>query len=112
MGADLKSIQGSWEGEGAGGKCSIVIAGNSLRYDAGTNWWKTTFTLPEGTDPRQLHATITDSAPPGNGLGTVVVAIFKMEQGVLTLAVNDGSDKAPDSFAAASSRYVVRRVQP
>src|SRR5690349_18262806 len=49
---ELKPLQGSWEGGGAGGKCSITIVGNSLHYRAGTNWWKTTFTLPAGTDPR------------------------------------------------------------
>ena len=109
---ELKPLQGSWEGEGAGGKCSITIVGNSLRYQAGTNWWKTTFTLPAATDPRQLHATITDSSPPTNGIGTVVFALFKIEDGVLTLAVVDGSDKAPESFDSASSRYVVKKVQP
>src|SRR5206468_9568388 len=41
--AELKRLQGYWEGEGAGGKCSITITGNSLHYRAGTNWWKTTF---------------------------------------------------------------------
>jgi len=30
--AELRPLQGYWEGEGAGGKCSITIAGNSLRY--------------------------------------------------------------------------------
>ena len=109
---ELRPLQGSWEGEGAGGECSITIVGNSLHYRAGTNWWKTTFTLPAGTDPRQLHATITDSSPPTNSIGTVVFAIFKIEHGVLTLAVVDGSDKAPESFDSASSRYVVKKAQP
>lgn len=109
---DLKPLQGSWEGEGAGGKCSLTIIGNSLHYRAGTNWWKTTFTLPSGTDPRQLHATITDCPPPTNSIGTVVFAIYKIEAGVLTLAVVDGADKAPENFDSAPSRYIVRKVQP
>jgi hypothetical protein len=92
--ATLKRLQGYWEGEGAGGKCSITITGTSLLYRAGTNWFKTTFTLPEGTDPRQLHATITDCSPPtNNSIDTVVFAIFKLEDGILTLAEVDGSDK-------------------
>src|SRR5687768_4758507 len=66
--AELKRLQGYWEGEGAGGKCSITITGASLLYRAGTNWFKTTFTLPEGTDPRQLHATIADCSPPTNSI--------------------------------------------
>ena len=85
--AELKPLQGYWEGEGAGGKCSITITGNSLHFHAGTNFWfETTFTLPAGTDPQQLHATIKDCSPPTNAIGTVVFAIFKIEDGTLTLA--------------------------
>jgi len=110
--AELKPLQGYWEGEGAGGKCSITITGNTLHYRAGTNWWKTTFTLPAGTDPQQLHATIKESSPPTNGIGRVVFAIFKIEDGTLTLAEVDMSDEPPKTFSSASSRYVVKKVQP
>jgi hypothetical protein len=109
---ELDRLQGHWEGEGAGGKCAITIAGNALHYRAGTNWWKTTFTLPADTDPRQLHATIKDSSPPTNGIGTVIFAIFKLEDGILTLAETDGSDKPPETFASASSRYILKRSKP
>jgi len=110
--AELEPLQGYWEGEGAGGKCSITITGNSLHYRAGTNWWKTTFTLPAGTDPQQLHATIKESSPPTNGIGTVVLAIYKIEDGTLTLAEVDGSDKPPETFDSAASRYDLKKVQP
>ena len=111
--ATLKRLQGYWEGEGAGGKCSITITGTSLLYRAGTNWFRTTFTLPEGTDPWQLHATVTDCSPPtNNSIGTVVFAIFKLEDGILTLAEVDASDKPPESFASASSRYIVKKGEP
>jgi hypothetical protein len=110
--AELNRLQGYWEGEGAGGKCSITITGNSLHYRAGTSWWKTTFTLPADTDPQQLHATIKESSPPTNGVGKVVFAIFKIEDGTLTLAEVDGSDEPPKTFSSASSRYVVKKVQP
>jgi uncharacterized protein (TIGR03067 family) len=109
--AELKPLQGYWEGEGAGGKCSITITGNSLHYRAGTNWYKATFTLSAGTDPQQLHATIKDSSPPTNGIGEVVFAIFKIEDGTLTLAVYDMSDKPPKTFQSASSRYDLKKVQ-
>jgi hypothetical protein len=109
---ELKPLQGHWEGEGAGGKCSITITGNSLYYRAGTNWWKTIFTLPAGTNPQQLHATIKDSSPPTNGIGKVVFAIFKIEDGTLLLAEDDMSDRPPKSFADASSRYNVKKVKP
>ena len=111
--AELKPLQGYWEGEGAGGKCSITITGNSLHYRAGTNWFETTFTLPAGTDPQQLHATINDSSPPtNNAIGKVVFAIFKIEDGTLTLAEDDMSDQPPKTFLSASSRYNVKKVQP
>ena len=110
--AELKRLQGYWEGEGAGGKCSITITGNSLHYHVGA-WYKTTFTLPAGTDPQQLHATIKDCSPPtNNAIGKVVFAIFKIEDGTLTLAEDDMSDKPPKTFSSASSRYVLKKVQP
>ena len=111
--AELKRLQGYWEGEGAGGKCSITITGNSLHYRAGTNWHETTFILPANTDPQQLHATIKDCWPPSkDAIGKVVFAIFKIEDGTLTLAAYDMSDEPPKTFASATSRYVVKKVQP
>ncbi len=111
--AKLKLLQGHWEGEGAGGKCSITITGNSLHYRNSAGWFKTIFTLPAGTDPQQLHATIKECSPPSNNaIGTVVFAIFKIEDGTLTLAEDDMSDKPPKTFAAATSLYVVKKVQP
>jgi hypothetical protein len=110
---ELKPLQGQWEGEGAGGKCSITITGNSLHYRNSKSSYKTTFTLPAGTDPQQLHATIHEASPPSsNALGTVVFAIFKIEDGTLTLAEDDMSDKPPKSFDSALSRYTVRKIQP
>ena len=109
---ELNRLQGYWEGEGAGGKCSITITGNSLHYRVGA-WYKTTFTLPAGTDPQQLHATIKDCSPPTNSaVGKVVFAIFKIEDGTLTLAEDDMSDAPPKTFPSASSRYNVKKVQP
>jgi hypothetical protein len=101
----LDDLQGYWEGEGSGGKCVITITGNSLHYQVGTNWFATTFILPENTNPQQLHATIKEA------IGKVVYAIFKIEDGTLTFAETDGSDEPPESFASASSRYVVKKIQ-
>jgi hypothetical protein len=109
--AELEPLQGYWEGEGAGGKCAITITGNSLHYRVGTNWFKTTFILPAGTDPQQLHATITDCSPPSNGaIGKVVFAIFKIEDGTLTLAEDDMSHVPPKTFLSASSHYNLKKV--
>jgi len=109
--AELKPLLGAWEGDGAGGKCSIIITGNSLHYRNRTGWFRTTFTLPAGTSPQQLHATIIDCSPPSpNAIGTVVFAIFKIEDGTLTLAEDDMSDQPPKTFAGASSRYILKKV--
>jgi uncharacterized protein (TIGR03067 family) len=112
--AELKPLQGSWEGDGAGGKCSITITGNSLHYRNRSSFYKTTFTLPSGTHPRQLHATIKEVSPPSSGaIGTVVLAIFKIEDGTLTLATRGGgADDIPTSFDdEKDSRYKLRKVQ-
>ena len=107
----LRDLQGHWEGTGAGGKCSITITNNVLHYRAGTNWWKTTFTLPPGTNPQQLHATIRDSAKPPDGTGQIVYAIIKIENETLTLATY-GEDP-PKTFADATepNLYTLKKVQ-
>ena len=111
---ELEPLQGDWEGEGAGGKCSVTITGDSLHFSGyqgdGTKplWYKTTFTLPPGTDPRQLHATIKE----GSGhIGRVIFVIFKIEDGTLTLAEDDDSYKPPESFSSASSMFSLKKVQ-
>jgi len=110
---ELDRLQGYWEGEGDGGKCSITITGNSLHYRAGTNWHETTFTLPAATDPQQLHATIKDCWPPSkDAIGQEVFAIFRIEGETLTLVTYDPSEDPPKTFASATNRYVVKKVQP
>jgi hypothetical protein len=106
-------LQGHWEGDGAGGKCSITITNNTLLYRVGTNWHKTTFTLPTGTNPQQLHATIIDVFPHDkNSIGQVVPAIIKIEQDTLTLAAYSLSQDPPKTFEEATTKYVVTKVQP
>ena len=108
---ELQSLQGYWEGDGAAGPCSITITNNSLHFYARKDFWfETTFALPAGTDPMQLHATIKNSAPPTNGIGEVVFAIYKIEDGTLTLAVE--GEEPPKTFAAASAHYILKKVQP
>jgi len=110
---ELKSLQGHWEGEGAGGKCSITITNNTLLYRVGTNWHKTTFTLPAATNPQQLHATIIDVFPSDkNSIGQVVPAIIKIEHDTLTLAAYSLSEDPPKSFEEATTKYVVTKVPP
>jgi hypothetical protein len=110
---EFKPLQGHWEGEGAGGKCTITILGNSLVYTNSGGWFKTIFTLPAGADPRQLHATIKECSPPSkDSIGAVVFALFKIEDGTLLLGTYDGSAKPPKSLEETSDRYTVKQVQP
>jgi hypothetical protein len=127
--AELQRLQGSWEGILVGheteGKVSVTIKGNSL-YFQGLNpseWYDTTFTLPAGTDPQQLHATIKDCPEPDN-IGKVVFAILRIEDGTLTLAGSQGikdnsmfgSDlKKGQSYGFENNpmfRYDLKKVEP
>jgi uncharacterized protein (TIGR03067 family) len=119
---ELQLLQGTWEGVWEGGvagdksheKITITITGNSFLFHRDTNFWfDTTITLPAGTDPKQLHATIKGCPPSqADSIGKVVGAIFKIEDGTLTLADYAMSGEPPKTFADATSRYVVKKVQP
>ncbi len=100
-------------------KITITITGDSLHFHRDTNFWfETTITLPAGKDPKQLHATIKGCPPPqADSIGQVVVAIFKIEDGKLTLATKGGgAEEMPKSFEATGdeglTRYELRKVQP
>ena len=119
--AKLRRLQGYWAGELLGGsfKCSMTIKGNSLHfYSRPDFWYKATFTLPAGTDPQQLRATIKDTAPSAtNDIGKVIVAIFKIDDGTLTLAVNqDPAGPPPKAFPSETNtviaRYDLKKAQP
>ena len=124
--AELHLLQGTWEGAAVGDesheKITITITGNSFHFHRDTNFWfDTTITLPAGTDPKQLYATIKGNAASQgtNAIGKVVGAIFKIEDGTLTLATG-GADSSPEgtpkSFEATEdkglTRYELRKVQP
>ena len=119
--AELQLLQGTWEGfslsrekpDGPPVKgtntITVTVTGNSLHFQRDTNFWfETTITLPAGTEPQQLHATIKRGA---NSIGQVVVVIFKIEDGTLTLATGNGSEEALKVFEDAPNRYELRRVQ-
>ncbi len=103
-------------GDKSHAKITITVTGRSLHFHRDAKFWfETTITLPSGTDPQQLHATIKDCPPPsGDSIGKVVVAIFKIEDGALTLATGD-PETPPKSFKATENSgvtfYELRKVQ-
>ena len=116
--AELQRLQGTWEGVMVGqeknGNITIRITSNSLHFHRDTNFWfETTITLPTGKDPKQLHATIKGCPlSQADSIGKVVRAIFKIEDGTLTLATGNGGDEEMESFEATPNRYELRKVQP
>ncbi|HEY5908204.1 MAG TPA: hypothetical protein VIZ31_09170, partial [Vicinamibacteria bacterium] len=86
--AGVQGLQGAWEGvlvgQESAGKITITFSGSSLHFQGlrADQWYDATFTLQEGTRPRQLRATITGSELV-KAIGTVVGAIFKIENGTL-----------------------------
>lgn len=97
----------------------MTISGNSLHFRARPDfWYETRFTIPGGANPPQLHATIVrDSSLEQADIGRVVVALFKLENGTLTLGVIDDFDEPPSSPVAtdwerAFDRYHLERAQP
>ena len=89
---------------------------NSFHFHRDTDFWfETTITLPAGKDPKQLHATIKD-CPTASSIGKVVGAIFKIEDGTLTIIASGSIEEMPKSFEASEiqglSRYELRKVQP
>ena len=97
-------------GDKAQQKITITITGNSLHFHRDSNFWfETTMTPIAGTEPQQLRATIKRGS---NSIGSVVVVIFKIEDGTLTLATDNGSAEALKVFEDAPNRYEFRKVQP
>lgn len=118
----LRLLQGTWEGVMVGDKArekiTVSVAGDSFRFHRDTNFWfQTTIALPAGKDPRQLRATITGCPKSqADSIGKVVAAIFKVEDGTLTLIAGGGdADGLPKSLEASEnqglSRYELRKVR-
>ena len=97
-------------GDKAKQKVTVTITGNSLHFHRDKDFWfETTMTLLPGTKPHLLHATIKRGS---NSIGEVVVVIFKIEDGTLTLATDNGAGEALKVFETAPNRYELRKVEP
>ena len=104
--ANARQLQGAWEGVQVGqesaGAVAITFSGNALHFQGPTadKGFDATFTLKEGTRPRQLHATLTGS-PQGKDIGRVIGAVVKVENCTLSLAgLKDGAPSILDEAEA------------
>lgn len=114
----VKRLQGRWVGRSGtdvnGDEVTITIKGDSFRFHRDEGFWfDTTIALIEGTAPQQLLATIIRCAPEqGSPTGKVVPAIFKIEDGTMTIGAFAEIEDPPKSFQDIStdSLYTLRRA--
>lgn len=111
--SDSAALQGTWKGQEVSrrseGTCSLTISGNAVEFiGADTNeWYKGTFILREDADPKQLVAAITE-CPMAQYQGKTTYAIYRLENGTLTLTGNEpGNPEVPASFDAPGARKFV-----
>lgn len=103
----LDALQGKWEGVEIGhendGKCTLTIQGNTVKFQGWNQgeWYEGTFQLPPNVSPLQLEATIKDCPAP-QMVGKSACAIYKIENGTLTLSGNrPGLPEVPKTFEAS-----------
>ncbi|MFZ0828016.1 MAG: hypothetical protein WAO02_11395 [Verrucomicrobiia bacterium] len=111
--SDLATLQGTWKGHEIGGnpegsRC-FIISGNTLEFQGANNddWCRGTFTVREGTNPRQMVGTITQCHEP-QYIGKTSCAIYRVEGDTLTITGNQpGNPKVPAGFDAPGARHFV-----
>ena len=117
--ADLASLQGSWEGTETGheadGKCTLTISGDAWSFEGWQKgeWYKATVTLAPAVTPKELVAVVKD-CPAAQAIGLTAHAIYKLENGTLTLVGHGPGDATtPATFSGdANSRiFVFKKVQ-
>jgi uncharacterized protein (TIGR03067 family) len=71
------------------------------------DWLKGTFTLREDTNPKQFVGLVTD-CPDSDYIGKQCFAIYKFEDGALTVAgYSPGAPNFPTAFDAPEARQIV-----
>ena|ERR1035437_4134787 len=115
--SDSVALQGTWKGQEIGvnakGSPSLVLSGANLEFrGADTNeWYKATFTLREDTNPKQLVGVITECPAP-QYVGKTVNAIYRIEDGALTIAGNEpGNPAMPAAFDAPGTRKFAFKLE-
>ena len=89
------------------------MAGANLEFHGAdpNEWYKATFTLHEDTTPKQLVAVITECPIP-QYVGKTANAIYRIENGTLTLTGNEpGNPAVPVAFDAPGTRQIVFKIE-
>ena len=100
-------FEGSWNGRE--GPASLIVSGQTLEFHGADadDWIKGTFTLREDINPKQWVGTVTECAAP-EVIGKKCYAIYKIEDGALTISGNQpGDSNIPQAFDAPGSREVI-----
>lgn len=90
-----------------------MFAGNTVEFHGANTqeWYQATFTLHEDTNPKQLEAFVT-ACPIAKYVGKTAHAIYKVDDGKLTLAANEpGNPTVPKRFDAPGTRQIVFQLK-
>ncbi|HEY3853950.1 MAG TPA: hypothetical protein VGO67_06125 [Verrucomicrobiae bacterium] len=107
------SLEGSWRGRdvtpGQEGPATLKFVGQTVEFHGATDddWLKGTFTLREDATPKQWIGVVTD-CPSADAIGKKCYAIYKIEDGTLTIAGTPiGNEEFPTAFDASNARQFV-----
>ena len=115
--SDTAVLQGTWTGKelsaDSENPCQLVVSGQNFEFHGpdSNEWYKGTFTLREGSNPKVLVAAITE-CPVEKYVGKTDFAIYRLESGTLTLtAYEPGNPEVPPGFEAPETRRFVFKLK-
>jgi uncharacterized protein (TIGR03067 family) len=115
--SDSAALQGTWTGKelsaDSDDACRLVVSGQNFEFHGPdpNEWYKGTFTLREGSDPKVMVAAITE-CPVEKYIGKTDFAIYRLENGTLTLTAREpGNPDVPAGFDAPESRRFVFKLK-
>ena len=115
--SDAAALQGTWTGKelsaDSDDPCRLVVSGQNFEFHGpdANEWYKGTFTLREGSDPKVMVAAITE-CPVENYIGKTDFAIYRLENGTLTLTAREpGNPDVPAGFDPPETRRFVFKLK-
>lgn len=111
---DAVTLKGTWQAQENGKPAgSLTLDNGDLEYRGADprEWYKATYTLHEDTNPKQIIILIND-CPFTNYVGKTANAIYRIENGVLTIAGHEpGNPAIPTSFGGPGVRQMSFKLQ-